>query len=157
MTRGVSGPASGVCRTVPNTLVGRMTKGCAMDDGAGETQRVRRFFQMLENRSWGELERVLAPDVVYEMPQTRERITGRDVYLMFNESYPGDWHLKVNRVADSGGREAAVWVTLTVEGKAAQNAAFIRFDDAGLITSIVDFWPEEYEPPDHRPEGVERY
>ena len=37
---------------------------------------------------------LLDPDVVYEIPQSRERIRGRDRYVTFNAEYPGDWHLE---------------------------------------------------------------
>jgi len=33
---------------------------------------------------------LLHPAVVYEIPQSRERIRGRDRYLQFNQEYPGD-------------------------------------------------------------------
>lgn len=48
-----------------------------------------------------------SPGVVYEIPQTRERIRGRDAYLQFNREYPGDWHLRPLVVLGDG-RDAIV-------------------------------------------------
>ena len=55
---------------------------------------VASFAQRLERRDWTGLAELLDPDVVYEIPQTRERIRGRDRYVTFNAEYPGDWHLE---------------------------------------------------------------
>lgn len=44
---------------------------------------------------------LLADDVLYEMPQTRERIHRKATVLRFNQEYPGEWHLCARRpVAD---------------------------------------------------------
>ena len=54
---------------------------------------MERFIASLEagTAAWAGL---LHPDVIYEIPQSRERIRGRDRYLRFNQEYPGDWHLR---------------------------------------------------------------
>ena len=54
---------------------------------------VTAFADRLERRDWAGLAELLAEDVVYELPQTRERIRGRDRYVTFNAEYPGDWHI----------------------------------------------------------------
>ena len=55
---------------------------------------VAAFADRLDRRDWAGLAALLAPDVVYELPQTRERIRGRDRYVTFNAEYPGDWHIE---------------------------------------------------------------
>ncbi|HEV7761039.1 MAG TPA: nuclear transport factor 2 family protein, partial [Acidimicrobiales bacterium] len=55
---------------------------------------VAAFADRLERRDWVGLAELLAEDVVYEIPQTRERIRGRDRYVTFNAEYPGDWHVE---------------------------------------------------------------
>jgi 3-phenylpropionate/cinnamic acid dioxygenase small subunit len=37
-----------------------------------------RFVRLLDARDWEQWASLLHPDVVYEMPQTRQRIVGRD-------------------------------------------------------------------------------
>ena len=45
----------------------------------GEAQvLVAAFADRLERRDWSGLAELLHPDVVYEIPQTRERIRGRE-------------------------------------------------------------------------------
>lgn len=121
------------------------------------TERAIRFYQRMEARDWEALGPLLADDVVYEMPQTRERIVGRQRYLDWNIGYPGDWHLKVHSVVDSGELEVAVRIAATADGEDLDNVAFITFDEQGLVTLIVDFWPQAYEPPPGRPAFVTRY
>ena len=60
----------------------------------GHHKLVEHFIASLEARDWEAWAGLLDPDVVYEIPQSRERIRGRDRYLQFNQEYPGDWHLR---------------------------------------------------------------
>lgn len=54
---------------------------------------VHDFPRSLEARDWEGFAALLDPDVVYELPQSHERIRGRDSYVQFNAEFPGDWHL----------------------------------------------------------------
>lgn len=114
-----------------------------------------RFFASLEARHWEEFASLLDPDVTYEIPQSRERILGRDRYVQFNREYPGDWHLAPNVVvADENG--ASVWFDWTA-GDGTHSDAVVFFQvDAGRITRVTDFWPEPYDPPPGRDHLVER-
>ncbi|MFF0571204.1 nuclear transport factor 2 family protein [Streptomyces sp. NPDC004041] len=126
---------------------------------------VETYWSAAEERDWSAFAQTLAEDVVYELPQTRERILGKERYLRFNQEYPGDWHVRVERiVADAEGRQAAARTGFTVtgeqEGEADQELDaihFFTFDEKGLITGVTDFWPESYEPPAGREHLVERY
>lgn len=141
-----------------NSVTG-MTTTAALR-GAVET-----YWAAAEARDWGAFGATLAEDVVYELPQTRERIRGKERYLRFNEEYPGDWHVRVERiVADAEGRQAAARTGFTVTGEQEGEPDeeldaihFFTFDEAGLITGVTDFWPESYEPPAGREHLVERY
>src|SRR5262245_43180017 len=61
---------------------------------SGNRELVERCIASLEARDWDTWAGLLDPAVVYEIPQSRERIRGRDRYLRFNQEYPGDWHLR---------------------------------------------------------------
>ena len=99
---------------------------------------------------------MLHPDVVYEIPQTRERIRGRERYVQFNREYPGDWHLRP-RVVLGDGAHAAVWFEWRVgDDPPADAVAFFEVAD-GHIVHVTDFWPEPYDPPPGREHLVERY
>jgi len=115
-----------------------------------------RFIETLEQRDWEQWEALLHPDVVYEIPQSRERISGRDRYLQFNREYPGDWHLSLT-VAIADAAHGVARFGWRVGDEAAEGVAFFDFDDHGLITRVTDFWPEPYDPPAGRDHLVERW
>ena len=119
-------------------------------------QLVNRFIESLEARDWEAWASLLHPDVIYEIPQSRERIRGRERYLQFNQEYPGDWHLRL-KVSLADDDHGVAWFGWEVDGsETGDGMAFFTFSD-GRITSITDFWPEPYEPPPGRRHLVERW
>lgn len=127
-----------------------------IDETATTRATVRSYVERAEARDWDGFGELLADDVVYEMPQSRERVRGKQSLLRFNQEYPGDWHLRVRRVV-ADGRFAAAWLDTNV-GDDHQDACvwFVLAED-GLITRITDFWPDPYEPPPGREHLVERW
>ena len=125
----------------------------------GNRELAERFIASLEARDWDAWTALLHPDVVYEIPQSRERIRGRDRYLRFNQEYPGDWHLRP-KVVIADGQHAVVWFAWSLDGRpdegSADAMAFFEFAD-GLIIQVTDFWPEPYEPPTGREHLTERW
>lgn len=123
---------------------------------------VSAFADALERRDWPAFAALLDADVVYEIPQTRERIRGRDTYVRFNAEFPGDWHIrpKVVLADDHDGSLLFEWTSdRENDGEPALAIAFFEFGDAParLITRITDFWPEPYEPPSGREHLVDRW
>jgi hypothetical protein len=114
-----------------------------------------RFIASLEARDWNAWAGLLHPAVVYEIPQSRERIRGRDRYLRFNQEYPGNWHLRP-KVTIADERHGVAWFEWLLDGRADDAMAFFEFAD-GLITRVTDFWPEPYQPPPGREHLVERW
>jgi len=121
----------------------------------GNRELAERFIASLEARDWDAWAGLLHPAVVYEIPQSRERIRGRDRYLRFNQEYPGDWHLRP-KVTIADERHAVVWFEWLLDSRTDDAMAFFEFAD-GLITRVTDFWPEPYEPPPGREHLVERW
>ncbi len=140
----------------------------------GHRELVERFIATLEARDWAAWAGLLHPDVVYEIPQSRERIRGRDRYLRFNQEYPGDWHLRT-KIVIADKEHGVAWFEWRLSGRldegsadegsadegsadegSADGMAFFEFAD-GLITRVTDFWPEPYEPPAGREHLVERW
>jgi len=114
-----------------------------------ETRRVvGEYFERMGGRDWARFGELLAEDVVYEMPQTRERICGRERFVRFNREYPGDWRLAVTRlIAD--GETAAGSMNFTVGDEELVGLVYFEVVD-GLIARVTDFWPEPYEAPPGR-------
>ncbi len=86
---------------------------------------VSAFASALEHRNWPAFGALLAPDVVYELPQTRERIRGRDMYVRFNAEYPGDWHVEPHIVlADND--NGCLLFRWTLDGKSSPGICVLR-------------------------------
>src|SRR3954470_5605046 len=117
---------------------------------------VTAYWKACRARDWAAFGELLADDVVYEVPQTRERVRGRDAVVRFNAEYPGDWTLSITTlVADE--RNAATTIDFVSPGiPDATGLAFFRLDDDGRIVHVSDWWPEPYEPPADRAHLVER-
>ncbi|TWD80400.1 SnoaL-like protein [Kribbella amoyensis] len=113
-----------------------------------------RYFATMAARDWDAFAALVAEDVVYELPQTSERITGRDDYVRFNREYPGDWRLEVTRLLVDGDTAAAS-MNFTVGAEQLVGLVFLEVGD-GLVRRVTDFWPEPYEPPTGREHLVER-
>jgi hypothetical protein len=117
---------------------------------------ITRYWTVCEARDWAAFAELLAPDVVYEIPQTRERIRGRENYLAFNTTYPGDWHLDIVRVVGAD-QHGVSWTNFRVDGGEQAGLCFFDINDSGLIQHITDFWPEPYSPPPGREHLTELY
>lgn len=126
------------------------------DTAADARTVIERYWAAAEHRDWNTFGALLAPDVVYEIPQTRERVRGREAYVRFNAEYPGDWRVTVERVVAEE-RRGVSWTSFTVDGRTETGLCFFTLDDDGLIDTVTDFWPEPYEPPAGREHLVERY
>lgn len=118
---------------------------------------VSAYWAAADARDWAAFSDLLADDVLYEAPQSQERVSGKEAYLRFNiEGFPGDWHLTVVRIVadDLGG--AASWIQMTDSDGSYPSLAFFDLRD-GLIVRITDFWPQEYEPSAGRAHLTERF
>lgn len=116
------------------------------------------YWAAAEARDWNAFGALLADNVRYRGPQTREQVRGRDAYIRFNvEGFPDEWHLAVQRIVGEG-RHAASWIEFTgQEGGTQPGLCFFELGDDGRITHITDFWPDPYELPGSRAHLVERY
>jgi ketosteroid isomerase-like protein len=121
-------------------------------------EAVTAYWAAVEARDWETLAGLVAGDVFYEVPQTRERVRGREAYVRFcAEGFPGEWHITVERAVGQD-QHAATWVVWAPGEDAAQSGvSFFDVGDDGRIARITDFWPEPYEPPANRAHLVERY
>jgi ketosteroid isomerase-like protein len=127
-----------------------------VDETSRTRRAVRAYVDNAERRDWESFGALLAEDVVYEMPQTRERIRGKSTFLQFNMEYPGDWHLQVRRIV-ADGRHAAAWIDARVGAEHQDACVWFELSGQGLISRITDYWPEPYDPPSGREHLVERW
>jgi len=115
---------------------------------------VRRYWETAIARDWIAFAELLHEDIVYDVPQTRERVCGRSAYVEFNETYPGDWTLEIDAlVADDD--QAVSRVSFAVNGEVETGISFFEIRD-GLIFRVRDYWPMPYEPPLRATRRIER-
>ena len=128
-----------------------------MSDGEGNRATIEAYVSRVQARDWDGVDELLHADVVYELPQTRERINGREGLRAFNTAYPGEWRLALAEAYadDEAGMARLDWHV--AGGDDGTAIVFFRFDHEGLITRVTDWWPESYEPPTGREHLVERY
>ena len=119
-------------------------------------QAAEEYWAAAEARDWDAYAALLTDDVVFEMPQSRERIRGKENYMSFNTGYPADWHATVRYVIAEG-RRATSWCDVVTDGVPQVAVTFFTFDSDGLICHITDFWPDPAEPPAWRAHLVEIY
>lgn len=130
--------------------------GCTVVGMTRLRRNVEKFWAAAEARDWEAFAGTLADDVAYEAPMSRERVRGREAYVRFNREFPGDWHVRVERVVAEAG-EAVSWVRVTDGDDVHVGISFFRGDGEGRIVAVTDFWPEPYEPPAGREHLTERY
>ena len=118
---------------------------------------VAAYWAAAEARDWDAFGALLADDVTYRGPQTREQVRGRDAYIRFNvEGFPYDWHLTVQQIVGEG-QHAASWIEFTGPEGTQPGLCFFDLADDGKIALITDFWPDPHELPASRAHLVERY
>lgn len=130
--------------------------GCRLFRMTDLCRTVESYWATADARDWTAFADTLADGVVYSLPQTRERISGREKYVEFNREYPGDWHVRIERVIAEPG-QAVTWTHFTVGLEEMHAITFFTADEQGRIATVTDFWPEPYEPPAGRDHLTERY
>ncbi len=98
--------------------------------------------------------RVRHPDYVMEMPQSGERIRGREAMRAMQEAFPTPPTITVRRVVGAG----HVWVLEGINdygGEVWHVALVLEFDDEGRIVRDTRYHAQPLEPPTRRAAWVE--
>jgi hypothetical protein len=107
-----------------------------MDTGSS----VRRLYEAYQDRDWVAAAAFLHPDAVLEMPDTAERLVGRDAIIAFQRGYPEPWGIltveSVLAVAESAAAEVSV---VQPSGRRFCLAAFWRSDE-DLLRTGAEYW-----------------
>jgi hypothetical protein len=114
---------------------------------------VREFWRLMATNDFTSVARVLADSFVLEWPQSNERIRGAANFARMNAEYPanGPWRFDLHRlIPGPAGRagepvQVVTQVAVTDGVQRAEAISFFEVDPArGLITRLVEFWPEPY-------------
>jgi ketosteroid isomerase-like protein len=100
---------------------------------------VRRLYERYQARDWEAAAELLHTDATVDMPDTRERLAGRDGVIRFQREYPEPWgDLSVLRVL-GGADQACAEVEVVAPGETFRMAAFWRAED-GLLRDGIEYW-----------------
>jgi len=116
---------------------------------------IERFWQLMRSNDFRSVGAVLADEFVLDWPQSNERIRGRDNFAAMNEEYPahGRWEFTIHRIVGND-LEAVSDVSVTDGIQKGRAISFFATRDAKIV-SIVEFWPEPFEPAENRKHLVE--
>jgi ketosteroid isomerase-like protein len=117
---------------------------------------VREFWRLMETNDFHSVKAVLAPDLVVEWPQSKERILGPENFARMNAEYPttGRWRFNINRLLVSGD-EVVTQVSVSDGTQSAEPVSFFTVR-AGKVERLVEYWPEPFAAPENRSHLVER-
>lgn len=116
-----------------------------------------RFWSLMSTNDFGLLAEVLDDAVVVDWPLTGERISGAPDFIRLQQEYPanGPWRFTVLRLF---GDETRAVSDVSVTDGVAEARVISFFEVANdRITAMVEYWPDEYEPPAGREHLAERY
>lgn len=117
----------------------------------------RHYWELMNTNEFDSVGILLSDDFVLEWPQSRERIRGRDNLAAMNQEYPrhGRWSFTINQLVGDDD-SAASDVSVTDGVQKARVISFFTVAD-GLITKIVEFWPDDFAPHQDRRHLVELF
>jgi predicted ester cyclase len=108
------------------------------------------------SRDWKRFAELLLPELMYEVPQTRERILSGEGYLDMFVTWPGNWQAVMTELVCEG-EKAVCRIEFNVEGKVMNGISFFALSPEGKIARVTDYWPEPYEPPVRASKHMVRY
>jgi hypothetical protein len=116
---------------------------------------VREFWRLMATNDFRAVGSLLSDNYILEWPQSNERIRGRDNFVAMNQQYPAHerWQFVINNIVGHE-TEAVSDVSITDGVQAARAITFTTVKD-GKICKQLEFWPENYEPPENRKHLVE--
>jgi ketosteroid isomerase-like protein len=117
---------------------------------------VERYWALMAGNDFHAVGDVLADDFVFEMPQSGERIRGRERHAAMNAQYPahGPWRFTRRRLLVDG--DAALTETDVTDGVVRARALSLFTVRDGRIASLVEYWPEPFAAAAWRAALVER-
>jgi hypothetical protein len=119
-----------------------------------EERDVRELFtRMFEHMSAEEEHEVRHPDFVMEMPQSGERIVGRENMRKMQENYPGPPSIELRRVVGSGD-VWAIEMRSDYDGRVYYVVMLVEFSE-GKIVRETRYYADPFDAPEWRADWVE--
>ena len=112
---------------------------------AATREIVLQHWMCANQRDWVGFEKLLDPQLQYEVPQTREYIESGVGYLDMFRTWPGNWKATIKTLVCE---EAKAVCIIDFEIGTQVEVGISVFELAnGRIVAVTDYWPEPYEPP----------
>jgi hypothetical protein len=111
------------------------------------------FIRLFEHMSAEEEHELRHPDFVMEMPQSGERIVGRENMRAMQEKYPGPPSIELRRVVGSGD-VWAIEMRSDYDGRVYHVVMLVEFRD-GKIVRETRYYADPFDAPEWRAEWVE--
>lgn len=106
---------------------------------------IERFWATANARDWEGFASLLHEDLLYLVPQTRERATGRAAFVEVFRTWPGAWRAAITQLIAEDDAAVAT-IDFLLDGERQTGITFFELQ-AGRISRITDHWPAPYEPP----------
>ena len=95
---------------------------------------------------------LMAPTAHIDWPLSNERMPTPDAWRIVNENYPGRWRASIEHVIAEG--NTVVTRTCIADGGISVLAISWFTIEHGVITNLVEYWPETYAAPGWRAQWV---
>lgn len=117
---------------------------------------VRKFWQLIGDQRWSDVQLLLAPDFVAVWPQSREKMVGAESFVAVNKYYPGNHRVELVHIHEAAGLIfTTVWIEADTGQKTFANSYFEV--KAGKISRAEEYWAAPYEAPAWRSQWVQKY
>ncbi len=95
---------------------------------------------------------LMAPDTIVDWPLSNERMASPESWKSVNQHYPGRWYASIQSIiADN---ETVVTATEITDGSIVVMVISYFTVIDGLITNLIEYWPETYAAPGWRSQWV---
>lgn len=106
---------------------------------------ILRHWDLANKRQWAEFQTLLAADLAYEVPQTREYIESGQGYFEMFRTWPGNWKATIKHLVCDGDKAVCV-IDFEVDADTMTGISVFELR-AGKIVKVTDYWPAPYDPP----------
>jgi hypothetical protein len=113
---------------------------------------VRLWWDAIDRADFDAAIALMSPETIVDWPLSNERMLNPDAWKSVNQNYPGRWFASIQSIVADG--DIVVTTTeITDESILVLVISYFTVE-AGLITKLVEYWPETYAAPGWRSQWV---
>lgn len=123
--------------------------------GLSTAEIIAQHWDYANQGDWQKFKDLLADDLYYEVPQTREYLHGAIAYLDLFQTWPGPWRAEIKEVICETNKAISI-IDFHSQTEIMRGLSIFYLQN-GKITQVTDYWPEEYEPPQRHSSYLKRH